>query len=174
MFIKREFQEESLLLYQGTLTVNLISILGNHARLLLASDFKGIQKIFRVFVELTQNVSYYSAEAYETGPETHCGAGWVSVQRFLKEYHITTGNRIKPEDAPTLTRYCNEINALNEEELKKLKRELRAQAMVRDTGANIGLIQSSIISGNPLDFLISEEEGHTWFTIRVRINREEA
>jgi hypothetical protein len=133
-----------------------------------------VQKIFRIFVELTQNVSYYSAETIEMGPETNCGAGWVSVQNFPNEYHVTTGNRIKEEHAPILTRYCNEINALSEEELKKLKRDLRAQAMVRDTGANIGLIQSCIMSGNPIDFLISEEDGNHYFTIRVRITKEEA
>jgi hypothetical protein len=174
MFIKRDFQEKSILLYQGALTVNLVSILGNQVRLLLAHDLKGVQKIFRVFVELAQNVSYYSAESYETGSEVYCGAGWISVQDLSNEYHITTGNRIKPEDAPTLIRHCNEINALDEDELRKLKRDLRSQAMVRDTGAHIGLIQSCIVSGNPLDFLITEEDGYHYFTLRVRLAKEEA
>jgi len=172
MFIKRDFQEKSVLLYQGALTVNLVSILGNQVRLLLAQDLKGVQKIFRVFVELAQNVSYYSAESYDTGSEVYCGAGFVSVQVFDTEYHITTGNRIREVDGPTLTRYVNEINAMNDEELRKLKRELRAEALVRDTGAHIGLIQSCILSGNPLDFEITEEGGHPCFTLSVRISKE--
>ena len=173
MFIKRDFQENSVLLYQGALTVNLVSILGNQVRLLLSHDIKGVQKVFRVFVELAQNVSYYSAESYDTGSEVYCGAGFISVQVAGTEYHITTGNRIRPQYGPTLTRYVNEINALNDEDLRKLKRELRAQAMERDTGAHIGLIQSCIVSGNPLDFLISEEDGYSYFTLRVRISRED-
>jgi hypothetical protein len=159
MIIKKEYQENSLFLYQGTLTVNLISILSNHIRLVLNHDFKALQKIFKIFIELTQNVSYYSAESLEISPGVRCGSGWVSVQDAGDTYRITTGNFIRPEDGPTLIRYCNEINSKDEEQLRKLKREIRSEALVRETGAHIGLIQTSIISGNKLDFLVDTTDG---------------
>jgi hypothetical protein len=173
MIIKKEYQEKSLLLYQGTLTVNLISILSNHIRLLLNHDFKALQKIFKIFIELCQNVSYYSAEMFEINTGIYCGSGWVSVQDLDDCYHVTTGNVIKPADADTLKRYCEEINALSEEELRKLKREIRSEALARETGAHIGLIQTSIISGNPLEFHFDTgDDTNTVFILTAIINKE--
>jgi hypothetical protein len=173
MIIKKEYQENSLLIYQGALTVNLISILGNHLRLLLNHDFKALQKIFKIFIELTQNVSYYSAEMIEVNSNVNCGTGWVSVQETEAHFCVTTGNVIKPEHGSTLIRYCQEINALGEDELRKMKRDIRSEAMVRETGAHIGLIQTSILSGNKLDFSVTEESGFKHvFTLTARINKE--
>jgi hypothetical protein len=173
MIIKKEYQENSLLLFQGTLTVNLISILGNHLRLLLNHDFKGLQKIFKIFIELAQNVSYYSADTFEVNSGLYCGAGWISVQEMGNHYRVTTGNLIKPEDGPILIRYCEEINSLPEEDLRKLKREIRSEAMVRDTGAHIGLIQISILSGNKLDYSVTgESDSNPVFILATRINKE--
>jgi len=173
MIIKNEYQEKSLMLYQGTLTVNLISILSNHIRLLLNHDFKALQKIFKIFIELCQNVSYYSADTFEVNTGVFCGSGWVSVQDLEESYHITTGNAIKPGDAETLTRYCQEINSLSEEELRKLKREIRSEALARETGAHIGLIQTSIISGNHLKYHIdNQDDANPVFIITAIINKE--
>ena len=173
MIINKEYQDKSLLLYQGTLTVNLISILSNHIRLLLNHDFKALQKIFKIFIELCQNVSYYSADSFEVNTGVFCGSGWVSVQDLDECYHISTGNAIKPGDADTLTRYCQEINSLSEEELRKLKREIRSEALARETGAHIGLIQTSILSGNHLEFLIDkQDEAKPTFILTAIINKE--
>ncbi len=173
MIIKKEYQEKSLLLYQGTLTVNLISILSNHIRLLLNHDFKALQKIFKIFIELCQNVSYYSAEMFEINTGVYSGSGWVSIQDLDNCYRVTTGNVIKPGDAETLKRYCDEINSLTEEELRKLKREIRSEALAKETGAHIGLIQTSIISGNPLEFQFDNEDGtNPVFILTAMINKE--
>jgi len=173
MIIKNEYQNNSLLLFQGTLTVNLISILGNHLRILFNDDYKALQKIFKIFIELAQNVSYYSDDTREVTTGMRCGAGWVSVQEHNDYYQVSTGNTIKPEDGPTLIRYCQEINAMAEEELRKLKREIRSEAMVRDTGAHIGLIQICLLSGNKLDFVVTNEPGSKpTFTVSARIDKE--
>jgi hypothetical protein len=173
MIIKEQYQEKSLLLYQGTLTVNLISILSNHIRLLLNHDFKALQKIFKIFIELCQNVSYYSADTFEVNTGIFCGSGWVSVQDLEASYHISTGNIIKPGDADTLIRYCQEINSLSEEELRKLKREIRSEALAKETGAHIGLIQTSIISGNHLEFHIdAKDAAKPVFILTAVINKE--
>ncbi|HEX2395072.1 MAG TPA: DUF6272 family protein, partial [Bacteroidales bacterium] len=97
MNIPVENQERSLLIYKGAFTVNLISILGNQIRLLPEIDFRIVQKIFRIFMELTQNVSYYSAETVSVKSGVSCGSGWVSVQDYDDHMMVTTGNRILPE-----------------------------------------------------------------------------
>ncbi len=173
MFIAKEYQDRSLLIYQGLFTVNLISILGNHIRLLPDHDSILLQRIFKVFIELAQNVSYYSHENSEIKEGVFCGIGWISVQDLEGFYRITTGNSIKSEHAPKLESYCKEINAMEEEDLKTLKRKTRAQAMLRDINAQIGLIQTGLISGTKLDFEITpvNETSH-YFRISATVNKD--
>lgn len=173
MFINKEYQDRSLLIYQGVFTVNLISILGNQIRLLPDHDTLLLQRIFKIFIELSQNVSYYSAETVEIKKGIFCGIGWVSIQEFNDYYRITTGNPIKPEHGPKLEQYCTEINSLDEEALRTLKRKTRAQAMIRDTNAQIGLIQTGLNSGNKLDFEVSVvNEPLKFFRISATTSKE--
>ncbi len=173
MTIPKEYQENSLLIYKGAFTVNLISILGNQIRLLPEIDFRVVQKLFRIFMELTQNVSYYSAEVVNVKSGISCGSGWVSIQTDGNSLKVTTGNRIKSEHGPKLEKYCEEINSFKEADLKKLKREIRSQALERDTGAQIGLIQTSLISGNKLEFqILSDHKEHDFFIISTKTSKE--
>jgi hypothetical protein len=173
MFIAKEYQDRSLLIYQGVFTVNLISILGNHIRLLPDHDTLILQRIFKVFIELSQNVSYYSYETIEIKQGVNCGIGWVTVQDYDDFYRITTCNSIAPEHGPKLEAYCKEINSMEAEALKVLKRKTRAQAMLRDTNAQIGLIQTGLISGSKLDSEISaEHEKSHHFRISATINKD--
>ncbi len=173
MNIPVENQEKSLMIYKGAFTVNLISILGNQIRLLPEIDFRIVQKIFRIFMELTQNVSYYSAEVVNVKSGVSCGCGWVSVQDFDDYMKVTTGNRILPAHSEKLIQYCNEINSFDNEQLRKLKRDIRSQALERDTGAQIGLIQTSIISGNKLDIqIVSDQQQNDYFIISATTGKE--
>jgi hypothetical protein len=86
---------------------------------------------------------------------------------------VTTGNLILEEHGPKLLNYCSEINAYNNEQLRKLKKDLRSQALERDTGAQIGLIQTSIISGNKLDIrLASSQQKNDYFIISAIVSKE--
>jgi hypothetical protein len=175
MFIPKEYQEKSLLIYQGVLTVNLISILGNHIRVLPDHDPLLLQRIFKIFIELAQNVSSYSGETVEIKNDIFCGTGWVSVQNLSSCYRISTGNPIKPEHGPKLEHYCHEINSKDEESLRILKRKTRAQAMIRDINAHIGLIQTGIISGSKLEFRVTDDDRFgKFFTISAEVLKEPA
>jgi hypothetical protein len=174
MKITDEYQENALLLYKGAFTVNLISTLGNQIKLLPEIDFRVVQKLFRIFMELTQNVSYYSAESVHIKSGVSCGSGWVSLQNMEDYFQITTGNRINKEHSEKLIRYCTEINSFNETELKTLKRDIRSQALERDTGAQIGLIQTSIISGHKLDYkILPDLSDKEFFIISTRTSKDD-
>ena len=173
MNIASENQENSLLIYKGAFTVNLISILGNQIRLLPEIDFRIVQKLFRIFMELTQNVSYYSAEMVNVKSGVSCGSGWVTIQNFDDYLRVTTGNLIKPEHGPKLISYCNQINSYDNTQLRKLKRDIRSEALERDTGAQVGLIQTSIVSGNKLDFkIITHLAENDFFVISTKTSKE--
>jgi len=172
MIIPKEYQENPVLMYHGTFTVNLISILGNHLRILLESDTRVIQRVFKIFIELAQNVCYYAADTSAIKNGTECGKGWVSVQDMGSFYLITTGNVLKPGDGEKLTQYCLEINGLEPEALKALKRDIRSQGMVRETGAHIGLIQISLLSGSKLfHTILDDPRSGNSFIISARVNK---
>jgi hypothetical protein len=173
MNIATENQENSLLIYKGAFTVNLISILGNQIKLLPEIDFRIVQKLFRIFMELTQNVSYYSAEMVNVKSGVSCGNGWVTIQDYPDCLKVTTGNRIKPEHGPRLESYCKEINSFNDVDLRKLKKDIRSQALERDTGAQIGLIQTSIIAGNKLEYrILSDNRENDFFIISTKTGKD--
>ena len=170
MNIDKKYQDHALLFFLGPVTVNLISYFGNYLQSFLPPDHKLFQQIFRVFVELTQNVSYYSAEKIKGKNNIDCGKGWFSIQNFSDCYKLSTGNLIKPEDGITLTDYCKEINSLPEEELRTLKREVRAKAFTEDVNARVGLMQICIVSNQKLEFEITEiDPSHSCFIISATI-----
>jgi hypothetical protein len=171
--IKEEYQKNCLLTFEGPITVNLVSFLGNYIKSFINYDTKVLVRLFKIYIELTQNVSYYSAEIKQVKNGVNCGVGWFTLQEFDDLFKITTCNRIHSSDADKLISYCNEINMLNEEELRELKRKTRAQAMVRDIGAHIGLIQTSLTSGNKLDFSIEPiNKAQAIFTISAKVNKQ--
>ncbi|MBN1413683.1 MAG: SiaB family protein kinase [Bacteroidales bacterium] len=168
--IKEEYRQNSLITYEGPITVNLVSFLGNYIKSFIDFDNKVLVRLFKIYIELTQNVSYYSAETMQVKNGVNCGVGWFVLQELKDSFRITTGNKILKTDAAKLISYCNEINGLNEEELRELKRKTRAQAMVRDVGAHIGLIQTSLTSGNKLDYNIDAiNKLYSFFTISTKV-----
>lgn len=173
MEIEKEFHHNSLIFYQGPITVNYISFMGNYLQSLLHHEKKLMQEIFRVFVELTQNVSYFSAETRTDINGIISGSGWFSVQITEPGYKISTGNLVFKDDGIKLESYCSEINSLSVEELRILKRDVRTKAMMNDVIARVGLIQTAIISGNKLAYSITPvDDSHSFFIISAYINRD--
>jgi hypothetical protein len=140
--------------------------------MIINNDSKIVSKIYKVFIELTQNVSYYSAESKEINQGLYSGIGWFSLDEFEEYYKFTTANLILKEHAPILHKNCNEINTMNEFELRELKRKTRGQAKIRDIGAHIGLIHTGLITGNSLEFNIDEiDDKYSYFTISAKLDK---
>jgi hypothetical protein len=169
---QKDDQVKKLLSFHGPLTISLLSFISNYLKLIINTDQVITSRLYKIFVELTQNVSYYSAEVKEVEKGIKSGIGWFILDEYDMYYKFTTGNLIKKEDANKLTRNCSEINSLNEEDLRVLKRETRSQAKIRDIGAHIGLIQTGLLSGNMLDFKIYKiNSKHSYFTISVKLDK---
>ena len=166
------YDKESIISYKGPLTVGLLSYVGNSLRSILKVGHSLEKRLFRIFIELTQNVSYYSAEVIEVEKGVKSGIGWFVIMESNNHYVVTTGNLIIRSDGFKLIRNCDEINSLNDKELRDLKRKTRSQAIERDVGAHIGLIQTSLLSGSKLDYKITElDKEHSFFTISVNVKK---
>ncbi|MBN2522597.1 MAG: SiaB family protein kinase [Bacteroidales bacterium] len=166
--------EENIICYHGPINIDLVSFASNYIKKHIVADASVVGKIYKVFIELTQNVSYYSAKQYSKLRAFGSGIGWFRVDEKKDHFAITTGNVILKEHGPILKKNCAEINSLGESKLRELKRVTRSQAGIRDIGAHIGLIQMGLITGNPLNLNIeSQNENHSFFTITAKVNKRQ-
>ncbi len=158
--------------YKGPFDKNALNLIGNYIRGILSMNLQASKKVFKVFIELAQNISQYSAEKNIIGDYIGAGVGSLVIVQFEEYLQLVTGNLIKNEDIAPVIEKCELINTLDKEGLRKLKREHLMQHDSNKDGANIGLIQLAITSANPLDIEISSiDKEFSFFTIRVKINK---
>jgi hypothetical protein len=162
----------TIICYQGPINIDLVSFISNYLKQHIRANAVVISRIYKVLIELIQNVSYYSADQYYSNKAFGSGIGWFRVDENEKWFTISTGNRIFREHGPILQKNSFEINSLNEDDLRELKRKTRGQANQRDIGAHIGLIQTGLLTGNMLDLKIEPvDEKFAFYTITAKINK---
>jgi len=169
---KTDHFHNNIFCYHGMINIDLISFISNFMKQQINADSIIIGKIYKVFIELTQNVSYYSAEQFDGNRTFGSGVGWFRIDEKEDNFIISTGNRILKEHAPVLLKNSSEINSLHEDDLRDLKRKTRSQAGIKDIGAHIGLIQTGLITGNPISIDIKPvDDIYSFFTISALVNK---
>jgi len=89
-----------------------------------------------------------------------------------EQYLFITGNLINNNNINEVVERCKEINKLDKEDLRKLKREHLAAVEEDKEGADIGLIQLAITSENPLDIeVMPVDRKNSFITISVTLNK---
>ena len=162
----------NLVWYHGPINIDLVSFMSNYLKQHIQAHGIVLGKIYKVFIELIQNVSYYSAKQQSDSRSFGSGVGWFKVDEFDRYFTISTGNLILKEHGSILSKNINEINLMDEEDLRNLKRKTRSQASIRDIGAHIGLIQTGLITGNDLELTIEPyDELHSFFIISTQVNK---
>jgi hypothetical protein len=171
MFPKDQFAH-NIICYQGPINIDLVSFISNYLKQHIRANAIVVGRIYKVLIELIQNVSYYSVDQFNDNRSFGSGIGWFRVDEDDQWFMISTGNRIYKEHGFILEKNSKEINSLKEEELRELKRRTRSQANMRDIGAHIGLIQTGIITGNTLDLSIEPvDEKYAYFKITAKVNK---
>lgn len=169
---KNDHFTNNLLWYHGPINIDLVSFMSNYLKHNVKTHGIVLGRMYKVFIELTQNVSYYSARQQIEERSFGSGIGWFKVDEYTSYYTISTGNLILKEHGPVLKKNTSEINKMDEKSLRNLKRKTRSQASIRDIGAHIGLIQTGIITGNDLTFTIEPyDDQHAFFTISAQVNK---
>jgi hypothetical protein len=172
MMLQEKDNENLYMSYDGPF---IIQIIATFAKFLLentASTAQVSKKLYRVFIELAQNVSLYSLERIDLINGSSIGKGQVTILENKNEFKCITINRIQKEHVPVLIRNCTEINATPMEVLRVKKRDLFRVAKFQDTGAHIGLIMIYIFSANPIEFeIIENKNGELYFKIAATISK---
>jgi len=81
-----------------------------------------IRKIYGVFVELAQNIQNHSLEKVLINQQK-IGVGIIVIREDEHKFMVTSGNKLLNDDAEKLRSYCDVVNALGEDELKKMYKE---------------------------------------------------
>ena len=168
-----ENSEPKYLRYEGPFEIEIISTLAQFLwQNINASDFTR-RRLYRVFIELVQNVALYSLDRVLLHNNKTYGKGLVYIVEKDEEFTCTTINKIMKEHAPILTQNCTDINNSTVEQLRKKKKKLRELIKVQDTGAHIGLIMINMYSANPLNFKIlnDAENDELYFYISASIRK---
>ena len=164
-----------LVSYKGPIDERIMTVIGENILLVTneGSD-KAKNKIFKVFMELAQNVWLYSAECCKLENGKSIGMGTLVVGEFGDYYTFVTGNVVHNTDIVPVIEKCETINSLDRESLREYRREQRRLANEgKPNSGNIGLIQVALTAESPLDIeLTPVNDDESFFSLAVKISKD--
>lgn len=135
------------------------------------------KKVYHVMVECLQNISKHADDDTQTASDS-LQEGLTKTGIFLigndqNQYFITSGNGISNENIPALKSLIDNINSLNQDELKQLHKEkIRETAISNKGGAGLGFIDIARKTGNPLEYHFEPiDENNSFFLLKTIISR---
>ncbi len=163
-------RDDVLISYKGPVSDLILAEISRDIRDKFSENPKASKKLFSIFVELAQNILYYSSEKVQFGSRND-SIGTILITRTRKYLTFSCGNLVQNKYIDDLVEGCEKINSLNRDELREYKRETRsAPQKERSKGAGIGLIQVALTSGNPLGVEARYvDEKYSFFSLSVRI-----
>lgn len=164
--------KKTIVSYKGPFYIELISVFGTNIRRLNDEFVNARKKLFKIFIELSQNVSNYSEDFHMVNNIQRIGVGELHVLENEEKYFFSTTNQVKSSDAEILAERCKLINSSEYPKLRELKREQRLNSPGEKFGARIGLIQAVMLSKNTLDYNIENiDDKFSFFTLTVKIDK---
>lgn len=163
--------DDIIVSHSGVINEKVISEKGGLIREIFKENIYLSRKIFSIYMELIQNIYYYSSEKVELNGKAY-SVGSVKVIKNKSGYVIQSCNLAEKNFVDNIQKKFPVINALNKEKLRKLKIEQRKKPQEElSKGAGIGLIQIAIISENPLKiFFQSKNNTQSYYNIHVKVD----
>ena len=92
-------QQNILVSYKGPIDERIMNVIGDNIELVTNDgNDKAKSKIFKIFMELAQNVWLYSAESCNTPSGRKLGMGTLVIGEFGDSYTFVTGNVVRNSD----------------------------------------------------------------------------
>lgn len=131
------------------------------------------KRLFYVYVELAQNVKFYSDE-YIINNSKKTGIGSQIIYETENEIGFIIGNEINNKASRVLERKCKIINTLSRDSLRELKRYQRNLIPGTNGGAHIGMIMVSLTTRKTLDYFIKKiNDSSNYFILNVIIEKNQ-
>jgi ferredoxin-fold anticodon binding domain-containing protein len=179
-FHKMMLDKKITLVYEGEVTQEITKAFTSMTEKNLEKveeDGKIKKKVYHVMVECLQNISKHADDDTQTASDS-LEEGLAKTGIFLigndrDQYFITSGNGIANENIPALKSLIDNINSLNQDELKQLHKEkMRETAISEKGGAGLGFIDIARKTGNPLEYHFEPiDENNSFFLLKTIISR---
>lgn len=181
------FENNLLTAYAGPFDNEILTILAENLEETLWENESIRRRFFKIFIELAQNIAIHSEERIiftdkkiieeQDGSkiiiekEKNLGEGIFLISDYEDYFVFITGNIVGEKVIDKLKKRAEAINNLNRDELRALKRDLRAEA-TDSGGGNIGMVQVALLSKNPIEIYFLETEDPTKFFYLVSVKME--
>jgi len=165
--------KEILLTYNGPFDSDIMKVIGEKVKIMTLDYPQAGRKVFFTFIELAQNVSFYSNEKSKISDKKNAGLGSLIVGETKDKYYFVTGNIIYINSVATLIHKINIINSLDREELRKYKKEQRNLIPGSNGNAHIGLIMTALTTKTQTQAYFTKiDNKQYYFSIYVDIEKE--
>lgn len=165
---------EVIICYRGPITDLILREISKDIRSKFADDVQTSRRVFAIYMELAQNILYYSSEKNYIANRAESVGALLLTQKD-EHYTFSFGNLVENQYLKELVKSCQIINDMagDREKLREYKREQRkAPKKERSKGAGIGLIQVALTSRNPLKVEYREvDQNHSLFALSVKIDK---
>ena len=166
--------DEVIISYKGPMSDVIIHEISKEIQSRLTADPKSGKKIYAIFMELAQNIFFYSSESTTLGGQTY-RIGSIVLSEEGDNYILTTGNIVDKKWIPILWDRCEMINNMDRETLRKMKFEQRDSGIMsteNSKGAGIGLIQIALTSAQPISIEFRDiNEQKSFFALSVSVKK---
>ena len=165
------FEKKMITAFAGPIDSEILTLLAENLEGSLWQNASIGRKFFKIFIELSHNIYLYSEEREQIkGKES--GAGIFIIRDLGESFLFTAGNMITKSDRKKLFERVNEINSLERDELRALKRKLRKKGNNKG-GGNIGLVQVSLLAKNKLEIesYKTKNKKQDFFTISIKLQK---
>jgi len=164
-------KHEVLLSYTGPVTDIILSEISKEIQDNMKENPRVFRKLHAICIELAQNILYYSSEYNHFRKQEK--VGYIVIARSNEHYYLETGNLASTVSIKLLKERCKVINDMDTKSLRMYKRHMRKLSLMAGArGAGIGLIQSALLSENPLEMKSRKiDDDYTFFTLSVKIAR---
>lgn len=160
------------LFYKGPVDQRILSVTADYINTVDDIDKKAGTKLFKTFLELAQNISFYSNEIIQIKSKP-IGSGTIIIKETESEFFLLTGNTVNNENIVPIIEKCEYINSLDRTSLRGYKRQERSRKAGVKGNAHIGLIQVALTSANPLDVEVNPiDENTAYFSIVISIDKK--
>lgn len=122
------------------------------------------KKIYGVFIELAQNVQNYSKQSLNNAIN---GRGRMSIREDNEFFYIESKNRVNTQSWEELQGYFDQINDLDEKEVRKLYKKKLHEDRKEGHGAGLGFLEIRKKTKNTINYAILDDN----LTISVKINK---
>jgi uncharacterized protein YneR len=172
-YYARLYHKTIVLSYKGPMNHAIIAGISNEIEKKFKKNSKVSRKLFSIFLEVAQNIFYYSAEVNQFANQDKVGV--IVIGETDEYYLMTSGNLVFEGVVQELKQRCEYINSLDTEALRKHRLDLvekNEEDNPKSRGAGIGLVKVALVSENPLNIEMEKiDDQFTFFTLTVKISK---